>query len=261
MSESDNTSEVAVKEKGKPGTPFPYYDLGDAIRVARIIHEKCGGSCGVDQLAAVMGQSPASGAFRLRLSALVQFGLIRRTGGRIYLTELGERTLQDLSLPEARLDAFFSVGLFRRVFEAYQGKILPSAQGLQSKLKELGVVEGQVDRTRQILMRSAEVAGLFGYGKDRLVKPNLPPTRVFQEPTPVGQPSNSSESPPVPISFVHDAPAGLHPAISGMLDELPERGTNWSSEGLQQWLDALGSVLKVVYKVRPSTSNDLDTNG
>lgn len=236
-----------VKLRGKPGTPFPYYDLAEALKIVRIIHTKCGGSCSVDQIAGELDQTAGSGAFRLRLSAVVQFGLIRRGEGRIVLTDLGEQALSDEESPIVRLEAFFSIGLYKRVYEAYQGKILPSAKGLESKLKELGVVEGQVERARQVLLKSAEVAGLFGYGKDRLVKPTLSVGRVAREVSVGSEELSDSGAPQVARN---DRATTLHPAIAGMLDELPAKGTGWSIEGLDEWVDALKSVLRVVYKVR-----------
>jgi hypothetical protein len=42
--------------------------------------------------------------------------------------------------------------------------------------------------------------------------------------------------------------AGLHPFIQGLLDTLPEPGTNWAVEGRAKWLQAAGNIFDLMYK-------------
>jgi hypothetical protein len=143
------------------------------------------------------------------------------------------------------------VPLYRQLYAEYRGRLLPPAQGLESAMKNRGVVAGQVGRARQAFQRSAQFADLFGFGKDRLV---LPPGITMD-----GEDDNATAPEDLRPHTPAEAPSrtavvgalSLHPAIAGMLEELPPRGAVWPDEALHAWVAALESVLRVVYRPRP----------
>ena len=63
--------------------------------------------------------------------------------------------------------------LFDALVNEYKGTMLPPDSGLEQKIRELGVSAKQAAKARQAFQRSAELAGFFKMGKDRLVQPAI----------------------------------------------------------------------------------------
>jgi hypothetical protein len=165
-------SEKAPRGRREVSTiKFPYMDIRDATTVAKTLKSKFGTSCTLDQMAAALEQSQSSGAFRTRLSSAAIFGVIVSKAGKVTLTDLGHRVADDHTRAAALVDAFRAVPLYARIYKEYQGRSLPGDAGLEKQMEELGVVAKQTDRARQVFTRSADQAGLFWSGKDKLVLP------------------------------------------------------------------------------------------
>lgn len=244
------TKELTPESLGRSraGTTFPYYDLEQACDLARHLHDRLGGTATADQIAAACNQTPRSGAFRLRLSAALHFGFLERERDRVRLGQIGLRWLQPSSSSRALVEAFLSVALYRRIYEDHKGRLLPPPQGLESYMKNAGVVVGQADRARQVFQRSAEQAGLFQFGADRLV---LPPEVSTEQENSSAVPSDD----PLPATESRtlqsaSSSASLHPALAGMLQELPPSGRTWDEDEFNAWSSAFLGVLRVVH--RPS---------
>lgn len=233
---------------------FPYYSMADSIDVVRAIHLRAGGEATVDQAARFLGhKTTVSGAFRLRLSAATMFGLLEGEGGRVRLTDRANAILSEH--PEdsqrAKVEAFFEVPLFRKVYEQYQGRQLPPKEGLKSVLKNAGVVPTQVERSLAALDRSAEVAGLYASGRGYLVIPPIgKQTAAVHDPA--GDPPPLKQE-PAPTTRV----TGVHPALMGLLQLLPPAGSSWQ-RGKQQWLDAFSATIEAVY---PDSDESRETGG
>jgi hypothetical protein len=69
------TGIMAQTPQGVSQIGFPYNDLESGIAVARAILNN-GSQLSRDQLAGALSQSPASGAFILKVSSAKQFGLV-----------------------------------------------------------------------------------------------------------------------------------------------------------------------------------------
>lgn len=154
---------------------FPYADLKASIELAEAIHGNVGtGECDDDQLAAWTEQSPKSSGFRTQVYAARMFGLLSGEGtGKHRLTELGRMIVDPNRAREAKVRAFMSVPLYAAVYENYKGGVIPPAAALERDMVGMGVAEKQKDRARQVFERSAEQAGYFEHGKNRLVAPGV----------------------------------------------------------------------------------------
>jgi hypothetical protein len=178
-----NVTSVADAQKARADEPgarqrstigFPYTDLEAAVEIAQAIHNHVGaGNCDDDQLAAWTGQSARSSGYRVQLYAARLFGVIETVGGTHKLTALGKKIVDPERQREARADAFLRVPLFKAVFEKYKGGVIPPAAALARDMGELGVAEKMKDRARRTFSSSAEQAGFFEQGKNRLVKPGV----------------------------------------------------------------------------------------
>ncbi len=72
---------------------------------------------------------------------------------------------------QARITAFLNVPLYRRLYENYKGRNLPPDPGLEQAIVNLGVSAKQKERARQVFQRSANYAGFFNQGRNRLILP------------------------------------------------------------------------------------------
>jgi hypothetical protein len=117
---------------------------------------------------------------------------------------------------------------------------LPSSEGLEGAIVNLGVVPKQKATARQVLQRSAKQAGFFDLVPNRLVMP-----AIGAVPQPQQQPkANGSSMPPV----LHEPENGIHPFIQGLLKTLPTPEKEWEPEARMKWLQAAAGIFDVMYK-------------
>jgi hypothetical protein len=218
---------------------FPYTGLKDAERVARALHESWGGSASPDQLAASLNASPRSGAFRTKVATARTFRVIAISRGNIALTDLGRKLVDPQTRATARVEAFLIVPLFSALVDEYRGNMLPPDEGLEQKIHDLGVSIKQTARARQAFQRSAEIAGFFKMGKDRLVQPaNLPGSDDLPAPPqdPKERPGSSASSDALP------AP------LSELWLTLLRDGRSWSPEKIQEFVEAARTLHDLLTK-------------
>ena len=237
---------------------FPYLDLDSAVEVAKAIYSRGGlGGCTFDELAAEMGQT-LSGAFRLKTGTAKIFDLTERDGkSGVKLTDLGRQIVQPETERAARSESFMRVPLYAAVYEKYKGHLLPPMKALEREMQALGVSSKQTDKARQAFERSARQAGFFESGEDRLVRPRaeLPGNRS-EDAT-----ASTAQTKPVSDSQQRGSGSGggngggsLHPFIRGLLDTLPEPGTEWNAQARADWLETAASVFKLIYTAKDADS-------
>lgn len=232
---------------------FPYMPLEAGIEVAKAVYSRCGfGSCDQDELAAEMNQT-MSGAFRQKTSAARSFGLVSKDGRSAFvLTDIGKRIVAVETEKAARVEAFLNVPLYNAIYEKFRGHNLPPAKALEREMESLGVSRKQTDRARQAFERSAQFAGFFDSGKERLVRPRLDSTgsapQETQPPPSVhgdrhqhsGTNGSGSGGPPTP-------PA-IDPIIQGLINRLPPSGEKWAKAKRKLWLQILENSFDLVYE-------------
>lgn len=225
---------------------FPYGDLNDAIDVAKKIGNSFGYHCTRDQLAAALGHDNVqSGAFQMKLATAKTFGLVEIVKGEIGLTQLGRHIIDPLTADKAKAEAFLQVPLYRQIYENYRGFQLPPDKGLEQDIATLGVTQKQVDKARQAFQRSADQAGFFGMGRDRLIMPSLPRTPETKPLVPKG---DQPEKPPHQGSGGDSGDSQLHPFIRGLLQALPPPGEAWPSEKRKTWLQTAENIFALIYE-------------
>jgi hypothetical protein len=183
-----------------------------------------------------------TGAFRVRLYAARIFGFIEiERGGKVRLTELGQRAADQNQEAAARVESFLTVPLYRAIYNKYK-HTLPPPKVLESDIVSLGVGRKQAERARQVFERSAQQAGFFAHGSDRLVMP------VLKDKGPVTKPI--SESPKDYSRHGGDDGGGrdLHPFIRGLLETLPEPRTQWGARERAKWLNAAAQIFDLIYE-------------
>jgi hypothetical protein len=230
---------------------FPYMDLETATGVARAILNAGGVPLTRDQLGGVMDQKVTSGSFMMKLSAARMFALVEQNQGKFEITPLGFEILDkdENRQRAAKRDAFLNVPLYRKTYDDFKGKQLPPRpHGLEQAFIRFGVSSKQGQNARLVFDRSANQAGFFATGMDRLVEPIIaaaaPATPSLQDQKPW--------SPPTPDWLAAGQDVGpkaekLHPFIKGLIDALPEAGTAWSPEKRVTWLRAAANNFNLMY--------------
>jgi hypothetical protein len=236
----EKKAEEKIEGRERSKIDWPYGDLEDAEQLAKAVHDNAGTSCSVEQLAGYMNQSAGGGGFRVRITTAKTFGLIENPRGQIVLSEIGKRIVDPLQERAARVDAFMKVPLYSAIYDKFKRNVLPPRAALQREMQTLGVVETQTDRARQAFERSAERAGFFAHGRDRLVMP------VIKEGQPNEKPKNG-ETRERSGSGGGGNGVGYDPLIQGLLNRLPQPGTDWSAEDRATWARALFTNFELVY--------------
>ena len=245
---------VPESESGQPGSKrerssigFPYLTLDEAVDVANAIHRNVGtGNCSDDQLAPWLSLSQKSSGYRLRISAAKMFALIQGvSSGTHKLTDLGRRAVDPAQEQTAKAEAFLEVPLFSAVFEKFRGNALPPSAALELELNRLGVAQKQTSKARSSFERSAQSAGYFHEGRDRLVKPGFTGTKVEPAQQPTGQGDMTD-----PSGVGKSGSGTRHPFIEGLLQTLPPAEKPWEVEGRVAWLKAAAVCFDLLYGVK-----------
>lgn len=227
---------------------FPYADLSAGEEVASAV-AAYGVSAAVNDLAGYMDATAKGGSFRSKIAAAQNFGLVAPDGaGRLRLTDLGKRILDSQTQEAARAQAFLNVELYSIVFYEFSGSRLPSGTALENFMIEKGVAVKQAPRARQAFQRSAEEAGYFRAGKDRLTRP---PVLGAQE---VDKAQGSKE-----VAGKEDPkpPAGLadHPLLKALWETLPAQKP-FTAEQRRRFFTTLAFNIDYVYDMAPDGTFD-----
>lgn len=246
---------TSTRDRQRSTIGFPYMNLEEAIGLAQAIYSNVGqGECTDDQLAPWLNLSPKSSGYRVRLSSARMFGLVEPTSdGAMYLSPLGRRIVDPAQRRRASVDAFLQVPLYLAVYSAFRGQMLPPSAALERQMIGMGVAEKQKSRARQVFEKSAEQAGFFEQGRNRLVKPGFIEGKPNE--TPPGETKDTArETTKGSVSGEDDAPTKrLDPIIKGLIDRLPASGEVWPANERELWLTILKSAFQLVYADKVET--------
>ena len=231
---------------------FPYRDLETGVAVAQAILGAGGVALTTDQLAGVMGLQAGSGNFVVKTATARMFGLVSYLNGKYELTDTGFAVLDkdDKRQRQARATAFLNVPLYRRTYEEFKGKQLPPRPtALEQAFVRFGVSPKQKDTARLVFDKSAQQAGFFAAGNERLIEPiigGVPPIKPPSNEDDDGG-GNGNGRRQAPLDSDGPDVSGFHPFVQGLLDTLPEPGTNWAIEGRAKWLSAAANIFDLIY--------------
>jgi len=229
--------------RGRSTIGFPYLDLNDAVEIAKGVHTVGGSACQWDQLAAHFSQAANGGGFRMRLLTAKMFGLLDYNRGTVTLSSLGSRIADPEQEKAARAEAFLTIPLYKKIYEQFKGATLPPTSGLETAIVTLGVAPKQKDKARQVFQRSATQAGFFEVGgTSRLVMPSIKASTPAPTLTTEEEPEEHEEKEKKP----KEKPR--HPLVEGLLKELPEPQSEWTTEDRKKWLEMASTIFNVIYK-------------
>ncbi|WP_376703556.1 hypothetical protein RQ479_31080 [Mesorhizobium sp. ISC25] len=243
VSEAAKADDVQTRQRST--IAFPYDDLDSAIELATAIHGNAGlGECDDAQLAAWSKQSVKSSGFRLQLSAAKLFGLIASEGGKHQLTDLGAAIVDPNQARASRAQAFMNVPLFKAIFDKYKTGVLPAqAAALEREMVAMGVSEKVKDRARQRFEKSADQAGFFEHGKNRLV---MPATVAGLTPPPLPHSERGGNG------GGSDGDGGgvrldLDPLLIELLKKIPPTELGWPAAQRVRWFKTFAMNVSQIY--------------
>ena len=148
--------------------PYPIDTLEDALAIAGAIQESNAG-LPFDRvlLARVMGTTPASSGYIIKLNSAAKYGLTqgRYNDDRITLTPRGEAIVapkRSDELEQALIEAAMQPEVFRRFYVALDGKRLPEDSYAQNMLqRELGVNPDLASECLSIIKANGVYAGIL----------------------------------------------------------------------------------------------------
>lgn len=245
--------ELPEPERERSTISFPYLDLDDAIEVTKAVHEVGGTGCEWEQLAAKLQMAAKGGGFRMRVLTAKIFGLLSYDKSTVTLSEIGLRVVDAQQEKSARVDAFLTVPLYKRVYEQFKGTSLPGNAGIENFMAGVGVAQKQKDKARQVFQRSAKQAGFFELSSDRLTLPALKPgpkSTAAQDDANRGEELNERKN-----GNGGGTPPNLHPFIEGLLKTLPQAETLWEIDKRGKWLQAAANIFDLIYTTSDDTKS------
>lgn len=252
VQKSEVEAPAPESERERSTIAFPYNDLEDAEKIAAAVFA-VGGSAGFDQVAGHLKVSADTGAFRYRLQVARMFGLVSYNKGNVTLTPLGRQLNDPDQVIAARAQAFLTIPLYKRVYDEYKGGVLPPNKGLETAMEGFGVAKKQTDKARQVMQRSATLAGFNWAGTNRLVLPKgmteggMPAPAPADKPKPEDKPGDDHK-PGGHGRGDHGGDGGKRdPLLQGLINKLPKEGTDWPVEDRVAWLDLARGIFDFVY--------------
>ncbi|HEV7252666.1 MAG TPA: hypothetical protein VGN97_06160 [Mesorhizobium sp.] len=247
---------ASVPERERSTIQFPYMDLGDAAELVQTLHQNVGrGEATEDQLAAWLNLSAKSSGFRVRIATTKMFDLIESNSEGLRLTELGHSLMDPAQERRAKVKAFLAVPLYKVVYENYKGGVVPPAAAFERDIRKWGVAEKQTSRARQAFERSAEFAGFYESGRNRLVVPASASFKDAEDSSPPdhqkdndGAASGGAAGSRLGGGGGGGLPPHLDPIIKGLIDRLPRPGTKWDKAKRKLWLQILENSFDLVYE-------------
>lgn len=250
----ENTAEKTAQDRST--IRFPYLDQDDSVELAKRVFDIGGRSCDKVALAAAFNVAVDGGAFGLRLATAKMFGLISAEKKVVSLTELGQRIVDPDKEKSARAESLLQVPLYDKLYQDYEGQLLPGNDGLESHIVKLGVAPKQKDKARQVFQRSAKQAGYFSISSNRLVAPQFK--------------AGSAEVPPAEGDKGDSGGNGgsgsgnggggndtkkRHPFIEGLLETLPPAALgspklHWTLKERQDWLQTAAGIFNLIYSTK-----------
>ena len=197
----------------------------------------------MEQLAAELKLSPKGGGFRLVALTAKTFGLVVYDKESVQLTALGSRVCDSTQEAKAKADAFLEVPLYKALFERFKSATLPPPAALEKEMLSLGVAAKQTKKARRAFQRSAEQAGFFKHGPERLV---LPSTGVSTG-REAGH-ADATEDGNTGRSNGADGGGGRHDLIEGLIKSLPPERSEWSTADRYKWLKAAITIFDLIYE-------------
>jgi hypothetical protein len=179
------------------------------------------------------------------LAAARLFGLINADrSDALQLTELGRLVVDAKREREGRARAFLSVPLFSALHDKFKGSVVPPTAALEKELAALGVASTLTDTARRVMERSAEEAGFYEAGRDRLVMPGFVPSEA---PPPDPNENNGGGGSGGGTGGGDGEALHLDPLLLALLKKIPEAEKGWPAAQRVRWFKTFAMNVSQIY--------------
>lgn len=251
----------------------PFIPLGECIEVLQDAYKRGGtGHFTKSMLAQYLKMTTKSTSFIRRIAACRQFGLVEGRGDTIVLTPIALSIIapeRPNESSEAKLTAFESIDLFRRLKEKQEGGLRPGDEYMVNELMRTHSLSRE-EATLWVdsYQRSGDAAGIFSVRQDgtalvlakpfEIEEPRLPVEDVVQ---PEKRPQPIDEAIPVREKYAEVETRGERWSIpipiegeevEAYLDLPYKRMTEEQMDRLFESIEALKPYLKLISKKKPS---------
>ena len=234
---------METEKRKMSDTTFAIFTIEQVAEVVAAIAQLDGESYANEVIHELLSDFPPS-TIEPKLSAAGTYGLIRRSKGEVTLTGLGRRILNPKTEEQAKLRAFFNVKLFCDLAHLLDERRIPPANDLKAKIKELGVVDCQIDRVHKIFLTSASQVGLHQPGSNFYVPPDFKRQPVVKSPKKTYFVPQTND----PYTAIRK---NVHPLVVELFKELPPIGSVWPAEERIKWMQAMMAIFDLIYKRLP----------
>lgn len=215
----------------------PYISLAEAIEIIAQINRKHGERISKSYLADITGNTLKSSSFIKKLASLRHYGLAVETSGDVRLTDTGLAIVAPTSPneePRARVEAFLSLPLFRRLHDQLKGGLLPKRESLINSLqREHGIKPKYTSDWAERFEEALETAGLLSKkGTEWMILDSV---------------SEQPLSEPVPRPETVIASEAAEKRVKGWSFSHPAGKVELSDDATAEDVKMLIDILKIVY--------------
>ncbi len=256
------------------------HDLENAIAVIRLVRDKALEHHTPEEIYELSGYRKISlGTFVLRMRSAKNYGLVemvynsQKKRHDVVISRLGKDVLDPSREHIARVQAFLTVPLYSALLKLYGDNPLPPADEIEQDMVRLGVPPRQTQHARQTFLRSANQAGFFRKGRDRLQIPQDEPQAehtkdnaqndVIVATTPEDEmPTAGRDGRAMTVHAVDNPFRGagndsltigsnvrsIDPALDMWWQKVPSIGETWPRGKRRQWLRILEQLLDYAFE-------------
>lgn len=224
--ESGKVQETTIsKSSGKPERSrirnvgrrdYPIISFDEATKIAEAV-KKCGGRATPQLIGETLGESGTSGWFTVKIKSTKNWGLIDGHG-ELSLTDLAKKVFYPItpSDPEnAKIEAFMSVDLFKRMFERFRESGFPEGSILKNVIfTENKMSEDDASKVASIILETVNTTGLEKLSSTKVEVP------VENQVMPSASVPNTSAAPmrqQIPESILDETQLKAILAVGGLL--------------------------------------------
>lgn len=148
---------------------YPTITVNECFEIIETIGKIGGKVYSNGSIAQALGMSEKTNSYRAKISTLRQYGLISGAQGTLKLTPVSNDYLyptEDEQKKNAKIEAFLSVPLHKKIIEKYENQALPQVDRLANVLlgKEFGLTRNTKDSAVEIFVKSLEQLNLLTNG-------------------------------------------------------------------------------------------------
>lgn len=248
--------ESASKTTRSYGVRVPILSFQELIELLETIYRTAGEDSSLDALARIMGNTPSSSTFRMKLHVLRGFGLIARSESGYSFSELAKKIVQPQSAEErshAIHDAFSQNEYLKAIWEKHKGKILPKPEFLANYILSLSIPNELKASWANYFIEGAKFAGILserGEGMYQVLSEPLPSSKAEAE-TKVTEVTPPPLLPPAKTQVTNLGIEGVEGKHWGILNQRSISGGRKAifaipDELTQQDIDTLRFLLKSI---------------